>query len=238
MAALNDVNGDGIQDIAIGFNTTSGVRVCSGANGSTLWNTPTSDWCWAVDRIDDCTGDGINDVVAGDFDGFVYLLSGVNGQILWRWTNPTGDKIMTIRGVPDLNGNGAPDVAAGSQLLTGGTGGYVYALEGNRDLVAAPVESPADPAFSLSEAYPNPASGRTAWSLSLAERGRVGLSLFAPDGRRIWDLGEREMAPGTALPLSWDGRDAGGSPVAPGVYLARLTLQGRPAAERRVVVIR
>lgn len=40
VAALEDVNGDGVQDIAIGFNTSSFCRVASGANGATLWTTP------------------------------------------------------------------------------------------------------------------------------------------------------------------------------------------------------
>jgi len=40
------------------------------------------------------------------------------------------------------------------------------------------------------------------------------------------------------LPLTWDGRDAGGRPVAAGVYQARLMVGGRAVAERRAVVVR
>jgi len=155
---INDITGDGVSDVAIGFNTTRACRVCSGLTGATIWNTPSSDWTWAVDRIADVTEDGVNDVV-GDFDGYVHLLNGVTGAIFWSWLNPTADKVMTIRGVPDLNGNGIADVVAG-------TGGDVYALEGNREATAVPNEAAFASGLRVGPAWPNPASGPITWSLA------------------------------------------------------------------------
>jgi len=238
VAALDDVNGDGVSDIAVGFNTTRGCRVCSGLDGAQLWNTATSDWVWAVDRIADVTEDGVNDVVAGDFDGYVYLLDGVTGAIFWSWRNPTTDKIMTIRGVPDLNGNGIPDVVAGTQLLYGGTGGDVYALEGNRDATAVPEEDALAAGLRVSPAWPNPARGPVTWSLAADVPGACRLLIFGPEGRCVRDLGAHDVTRGSVLPLTWDGRDAGGRPVAAGVYQARLMVGGRAVAERRAVVVR
>jgi hypothetical protein len=144
---------------------------------------------------------------------------------------------MTIRGVDDLDGNGVPDVVAGSQLLSSGTGGWVYALQGNESLVSTPAdEGPA--ALHLGQACPNPARGATAWSLGVEQAGSVRLILFSPDGRRVRDLGERLVAAGAQAPIAWDGRDQRGESVPAGVYLARLLYNNRPAAERRVVVIR
>ncbi len=238
VAALDDVNGDGIQDVALGMNVTASCCVRSGANGSVIWTTATSDWTWAIDRVADCTADGINDVVVGDFDGYVYLLNGVDGQIVWRWLNPTGDKIMTIRGMPDLNGNGAPDVAAGSQLLYGGTGGYVYALEGNRDIVSVPAELPPFAGLRVGEAYPNPSSGPIRWSAQTDRTASIHLAIFGPDGRSIRDLGEWFLTPGAALPVIWDGLGSDGSSLPAGVYHARFIQGGRPAADRKLVLIR
>ncbi len=238
VATLDDVNGDGQQDLVFGYNTTSGIKVLNGVTGATIWSGPTSDWCWAVDRIADCTGDGINDVVAGDFDGKVYLFNGVNGNLEWIWLNPTGDKIKTIRGVPDLNGNGAPDVVAGTQLLySPPTGGDVYALEGNTAPVSVLPPAPVA-GWRLGEARPNPFAGDTRWSLSVDRPGTARLLLFAPDGRMVRDLGERAVAVGTVEALSWDGRDANGRTLPAGVYHARLFRGGEPVVTRRVVVVR
>jgi hypothetical protein len=238
VAALDDVNGDGIADIAVGLNASSSARVCSGANGAVIWSTPTNGNTWAIDRVADCTGDGINDVAVGDFSGRAFLMNGVTGVVLWSWITPTGDKVMTIRGVPDLNGNGAPDVVAGSQLLYGGPGGWCYALEGNRDLASVPDGGVLAARLSLSEAWPNPAAGPMSWSLAATQGGAIRMILFAPDGRRVRDLGERSIAAGSASRLTWDGRDESGASVPAGVYLARLLYNNRPAGESRAVVVR
>jgi outer membrane protein assembly factor BamB len=237
VVTLDDVNGDGVEDIAVGYNTTSAVRCFSGLNGALLWTRAFTDWTWAIDRLADVTGDGINDVCVGDFDGKATVLSGVDGSVFWSWLNPTGDKIMTIRGVPDLNGNGAPDVVAGTQMLTNGTGGDVYALEGN----VAPTGVPWGPGLAglhLSEAAPNPSRGRAVWSLLADRPGIARLQLFAADGRRVRELGGAEFAAGTLRPLVWDGRDDSGLEVPGGVYHARLLYNGVIAADRRVVVLR
>ncbi len=237
VVALHDVNGDGVQDVAVGYNTTSQCRAFSGANGALLWNRAFTDWTWAIDPVADVTGDGINDVAVGDFDGKVTVLDGVSGEVFWSWLNPTGDKIMTIRGVPDLNGNGAPDVVAGTQMLSDGDGGDVYALEGNVNPTAAPGLPPLA-GLRLAEAAPNPVRGATVWQLSAGTAGVARLLLFGPDGRQVRDLGERALGAGEAAALRWDGRDQSGLPVPAGVYHARLLFDGRPAAERKAVVLR
>jgi hypothetical protein len=237
VVALDDVNGDGVDDLALGLYGTRAARVCSGLNGSTLWSTPTSDWTWAIDRVADVTGDGVNDVVAGDFDGYVYAMDGTSGTIFWSWLNPTADKIMTIRGVPDLNGNGVPDVVAGTQLLYGGTGGDVYALEGNREPTGVP-DGPLAAGLRLSAGRPNPANGPITWLLAADRPGACRLLILGPDGRVVRDLGSRDPGAGASMPIVWDGRDAGGRPVSAGVYQTRVLVSGRPVAESRAVVVR
>jgi outer membrane protein assembly factor BamB len=238
VAALDDVNGDGVKDIAVGFNTTSACRVFSGANGAVLWNYPTSDWTWALDRIDDSTGDGINDVVVGDFDGKVYLLDGVTGNLVWNWTNPTADKIMTIRGVPDLSGNGTPDVVAGTQLLASPqTGGDVYALEGREGSTSVPdVED--SPALALSAALPNPFRERTTLHLTPGRSGQLEVLLYGTDGRVVRQLVSRFAGAGESLALSWDGRAESGIEMPAGVYFLRAVLAGTDVAQRRIVLVR
>jgi len=236
VVALDDVNGDGHQDVAVGSYQASNARAYSGLNGALLWTAGTSDWTWAIDRVGDCTGDRVNDVVAGDFDGIVHLINGVTGAVEWSWTNPTADKIKTIRGVGDLNGNGAPDVVAGTQLLYGGTGGDVYALEGNEH-AAAVAEAARTKRFMLSPTRPNPSRGPVSWDLWISSAERVRLLVVGPDGRTVRDLGERQTN-GVGQPLLWDGRDSRGVLAPTGIYYLRLLTGSRTEEERKVVLVR
>jgi outer membrane protein assembly factor BamB len=135
LAVLDDVDFDNAADIAVGSWSNS-ATVISGKTGTVIWYGLTGGDVWAVDGIDDVTGDGRSDVVAGSFDGRAYVFDGVTGDPLWSYL--AGDKVMSVRGVSDLSGNGVPDVVAGTQYLSG-SGGRVYALEGND---ATPVEAP------------------------------------------------------------------------------------------------
>ncbi|MFB3907773.1 MAG: PQQ-binding-like beta-propeller repeat protein [Candidatus Eisenbacteria bacterium] len=232
VAALDDVDGDGKRDVAVGCNTTSICQVRSGADGELVWNVATSDWTWAIDRMPDVSGDGINDVVVGDFDGWVRLLDGASGAEIWSWLNPTGDKIKTIRGTADLNGNGAPDVVAGTQLLYGGSGGDVYALEGNPNAMGVAEGLPSTGAR-LGPGFPNPSFAGVRWSIAPGVAPGAELSIFAVDGRRVRTLAAR------AGTIAWDGRDERGRDVPAGVYRARLAGgEGAFEESKPIVLIR
>lgn len=74
----------------------------------------------------------------------------------------------------------------------------------------------------LAPVQPNPSVGATTLRFAVAERGKVRLVLHDLAGRAVrtlvddvLDVGDRTMA--------WDGLDDTGSPVAAGVYFARLS---------------
>lgn len=78
----------------------------------------------------------------------------------------------------------------------------------------------------LSPASPNPSRGTATLRYSLSRAGHAELAIFSVDGRKVRQLssGSREAG---AYEQTWNGRDNGGRPVAPGVYYARLrTAQG------------
>lgn len=237
VAALDDVNGDGYKDVAVGLNTTSACRVHSGLDGSLLWSVATSDWTWAIDRVGDCDSDGVNDVVVGDFDGYVQVLSGVNGTLVWIWRNPTQDKVLTIRGVPDLTGNGAADVVAGTQLLYNGTGGDIYALEGNPAAVSVETADPSG-RFVVGNASPNPFRDRTAWEIGVAPGAQVRALLYDASGRLLRVLDASASTAGGSSAIVWDGRDARGGLMPSGAYRAVIVSGLERIAERSVVVVR
>jgi hypothetical protein len=82
---------------------------------------------------------------------------------------------------------------------------------------------------------PNPAAGPAHLSWTLPAAGRVTLEVLDVTGRRVAELFEGEAAAGPHA-LRWDGRDAAGRAVPPGVYLARLVTPGAIATTRLVRV--
>ncbi|MFH1278098.1 MAG: FlgD immunoglobulin-like domain containing protein [Candidatus Eisenbacteria bacterium] len=143
LAALDDVDGDGFEDVAVGSFDNKAV-VLSGRDGSVIWSatvgTLNGGDVWKVGRVEDVTGDGVNDVVAGSFDYHVYLFDGATGDSVWVYN--TGHRLYFVDGVTDISGNGVPDVVAGSQMLTAGPpGGRAYLLEGGESVSTGVAEA-------------------------------------------------------------------------------------------------
>ncbi|MCP3978340.1 MAG: hypothetical protein GY716_03270 [bacterium] len=139
VAAVGDIDGDGMPDVAAGAyraDTTQGVDtghvlLFSSADGSLVRrlvdpNGVNSDQLgYAVAGIDDLSGDGIADVLAGVVGddnaggsgaGAVLVFSGADGSVVRTLLDPAGavqDQLgFAVASVPDANGDGMPDVAA------------------------------------------------------------------------------------------------------------------------------
>ena len=87
----------------------------------------------------------------------------------------------------------------------------------------------------LAAITPTPSTGTARLSYTLARGGRVTLALHAVDGRRVRLLADGEREPGE-YDVTWDGRDAGGHTVSPGVYFVRLEAPGASFTRRLVFV--
>jgi hypothetical protein len=87
------------------------------------------------------------------------------------------------------------------------------------------------------ESRPNPFNTTTQISFDLETGGQVQLLIYDVKGRVVRSLVDTELVAG---PWSgtWDGRDASGRRLATGVYFARLAVNGRIAASRKVVITR
>ena len=79
--------------------------------------------------------------------------------------------------------------------------------------------------------WPNPASAHGVLAWAQPTEAEVDLTIFALDGRRVRTLAHGPRAAG-AHEERWDGRDATGHRVAPGVYIARLTAARRVSSVR------
>jgi hypothetical protein len=67
----------------------------------------------------------------------------------------------------------------------------------------------------------NPFADQAELRLSLAEESKVDLAVYDVLGRQVQSL-IREVMPAGSRVVSWNGSDAGGRPVPPGIYFARL----------------
>jgi hypothetical protein len=80
---------------------------------------------------------------------------------------------------------------------------------------------------------PNPFGAQTSLKFALPNPGHARLTVYDVAGRRVADLVDRAMDAGVHS-ITWDGRDASGSPVASGVYLARLEAGGKTMTREMV----
>jgi flagellar hook assembly protein FlgD len=65
----------------------------------------------------------------------------------------------------------------------------------------------------------------------LAASGRTRTGLYGADGRLVRDLGERWFGAGSQR-FAWDGRDASGEHLPPGIYFLVLDAGGQRAAAK------
>ena len=91
-------------------------------------------------------------------------------------------------------------------------------------------------AFSLGQAYPNPARAGNVIPFSLEKKGRTSLKVYNVTGALVRTLVDGEMGAGR-YQAAWDGRNDRGKQTASGVYLYRLEAPGR-AAVRKMIVLR
>lgn len=145
IAPLDDVDGDGTADFAVGASSEGpGGRVHfrSGADGALLFTVagaPGERFGTSLGSVADVDGDGRRELAVGAIGaengrGAAYLLSGADGSELWRVPGPDPDDGLgtSIAGLGDANGDGTPDVVVGARLSKkiGVNGGRVLVLSG------------------------------------------------------------------------------------------------------------
>ena len=187
----------------------------------------------------DLNGDGVLDVamVAGNLSigspALVVWLGQRDGAPVFEGYYPLpgeGNQVLA----DDVNGDGDTDlVVLGTNPASGLGGVFVLINQGtSATAVAAEVATPTT--FALGANYPNPFNPATTIPLVVpAGAKNVDLTIYNVLGqplRRVWmgplAAGEHE--------LTWDGRDAQGQPVAAGVYVYRLQVDGQTRTRKMV----
>jgi len=89
--------------------------------------------------------------------------------------------------------------------------------------------------------YSNPFSDRTRFILSVPSAGRVSLTIYNRLGERIRTLVDNQPYPTGIYTVDWDGTNAGGRKLAPGIYLYELELvpvHGLPQRNLKKAIIK
>jgi hypothetical protein len=133
---VEDFTGDGIPDVVAGCSddaeSTGYAKGINGATGTQMWSFPTpGSSVWAVEQIDDATGDGKKDVIIGDFSGHIYGVNTATGGQIYSYN--LGSAIITrFESLNDVNGDGHPDIIPAhststvTQVIDGYTGGLIW----------------------------------------------------------------------------------------------------------------
>ncbi len=130
---IEDVDSDGAPDVIAGDGGNSDddrVFCVSGASegpATVIWEYHTGGSVWSVDVIDDVSGDGLDDVLAGSWSNKVFCLSGVDGAIIWE--RPVGAQVIRVEAMADVTGDAKEDVVVASLanrivLLDGASGDF------------------------------------------------------------------------------------------------------------------
>jgi outer membrane protein assembly factor BamB len=108
-----DFSDDGVPDVIAGVSTYANegkVVGINGANGNIEWEFITSGTSvWALEQISDITDDGKNDIIAGSFNGFYYLMDVTDGNVV-DGGSLGNSLILDFWKAGDLNGDGYEDI--------------------------------------------------------------------------------------------------------------------------------
>ena len=142
VAFLEDIDGDGTIDVAVGnggFGPNNGVRVFSGATGTTIYDilpsAGISQFGVEIALIHDFNGDGTRDLLIGapqDINdrGHAYIHSGANGGLLHTSSGQVNFERhgFSVAATGDIDGDGIDDMIIGSE---GTSNGRVRVLSGS-----------------------------------------------------------------------------------------------------------
>jgi len=210
LVALDDINSDGFTDFTIASSSDNCVAIC-GKYGTNIWLTPLADQASKLDRIQDISGDGINDIVVGTLysNNYVYFIDGVTGEDLKSIAY--GQAVDAMASIPDINGDHS------QEMVAGGRDGKVVCYSGGLDAwTALPEQDEIAPAFMVN-LNPNPFSNQVTAGISTNSEKNCQIQILSAGGRLFHDFGSFTLSQHQTI-LHWNGTNQNGNQAAPGLY--------------------
>jgi len=246
--AFGDLDADGDWDLLVGeFGVTGNPRLFyvrnDGTNQSPVWVTVSDNtantFIFAqrvftgdlAPELFDIDQDGDLDLFLGERDGNVNFYRNTGTPQAFTFTlvseNFAGVQVgnESAPEFVDVNGDGLVDLFVGEQ-----GGGLNYYRRGTADAVEDPEPAPPITVAEIA-LHPNPGRAGATVELRLAAGGETRTALYSPEGRLVRELEERVL-PAGAHRFAWDGRDARGARLTPGVYFLVLDTAGRRAVTK------
>ncbi|MCK4358686.1 MAG: PQQ-binding-like beta-propeller repeat protein [Candidatus Cloacimonetes bacterium] len=118
-----DYNSDGVLDVLASTGDDASdtgpkrIYCLDGLTGLSIWECPLGGPGFSVIGIEDCTGDGQPDVLAGASNeyetiGYAYGINGETGTIFWSFDTP-GSSVWALAQLDDVNGDRIKDIISG-----------------------------------------------------------------------------------------------------------------------------
>lgn len=131
MKTIEDVNNDGYDDIII--SSGYGVFLLDSKQGKEMWRFEDSDNVWDIEIMNDMDGDKHKDVLLGDQNGRLILLSGATGKELWtlQLVHPYEVRNPSTNSVTGMVKRNVWDIVLdddGTKAIVSGEDGYVYSV--------------------------------------------------------------------------------------------------------------
>jgi hypothetical protein len=202
---IDDVNSNGTEDVLVASSGPDAV-VYDPQTGESVWTFPVGspDKPWNVARINDISGDGINDVLIGDLytNNMSYFLDGTNGSVLHSISY--GEPVDAIASIPDIVGDHS------WEMVVGGREGNVRCFSGGLDTYYVNTDQAFEQALSI-QTYPVPFHGCSFLTLDMARSGNVTIAVnnffgqqvdqlyngFLPQGRHFFQWTPKNVSNGT-----------------------------------------
>lgn len=218
-AKLDDVNGDGHPDILLAYSGTNGILL-SGLDASTIWFQSLADKAWVVDRINDISGDGLNDAVIGTLpsDNYCYFLDGTTGEELK--SIPYYTPLDAIRAIPDIVGDHS------MEMVAGGRDGKVFCYSGGINTATAIEDLSENHGDIMATCYPNPfnsgAGYGTKISYMINEPYYAEVNIYNIQGHLVASPDNGFKQKGLHV-VRWNGQGYNGNILPAGLYFCRIT---------------
>jgi len=227
---LDDVNNDNFPDLYFTHSGFNNALVVDGHSGDQIWNQPVADQPWNAARIEDISGDGINDLLVGTLynSNYGYFLNGADGSVLGSVN--VGTPVDAIASIPDIAGDGS------MEMVVGGRNGWVYCYSGGNEFVnVEDIDYFQSSYYKLMQNYPNPFNPITTLRYDLPEQVNVNIIIYDMLGRQVRTLINQTQDAGFKSVI-WDGTNDFGKTVSAGIYLYQIKAKGFVQTRKMVLL--